>query len=263
VITEFGGKVTVQSSSHLRSVRYYRVVSEEQQRPGGNPAFSATRWTIIYAARNDSPEALETLYKRYWGPLYAYIRRSGASKEQAEDLVQGFFCELLTRDFLKSLSPDKGKFRSFLLTCYKNYASNVRERESAQKRGRGAALLPMEVEGLEGTYVIEPVDHLTPEKLYLRRWALALIENVLAEVSLEYKGRSEIFRVIEPFLRNESECRYREAAQQLGMSENAFKQAVFRLREFYRSRFRLGVAQTLSPGEDVDQEIRELLGALS
>lgn len=247
----------------MQSVRYYGVVSEEQQRPIGNLAFSATRWTIIYAARNDSPEALEALYKRYWGPLYAYIRRSGASKEQAEDLVQGFFCELLSRDFLKNLTPEKGKFRFFLLACYKNYASNLRERDSAVKRGGGVALLPMEVEGLEGTYAFEPVDHLTPEKLYLRRWALALIENVLAEVAAEYEGRSEIFRVIEPFLRKENECRYREAAEELGMSENAFKQAVFRLREFYRSRFRLSVAQTLSPNENVDQEIKELLAAIS
>lgn len=235
----------------------------EQQGPSINPAFSATRWTLIYAARNDSPEALEALYKRYWGPLYAYIRRSGASKEEAEDLVQGFFCELLTRDFLKNLTPEKGKFRSFLLACYKNYASNVRERAAAVKRGGGVSLLPMAAEGLEGSYTIEPVDNLTPEKLYLRRWALAVIENVLSEVAAEYKGRPELFRAVEPFLRNESECRYREAGEQVGMSENAFKQAVFRLREFYKSRFRLAVAQTLSPNENVEQEIQELLAAIS
>ncbi|HUS37655.1 MAG TPA: sigma-70 family RNA polymerase sigma factor [Verrucomicrobiae bacterium] len=233
------------------------------QPPFNNPGFSATRWTLIYAARNDSPEALAALYTRYWGPLYAYIRRSGSSKEEAEDLVQGFFCELLAGDFLKKVTPEKGKFRSFLLACYKNYASNVRKRASAIKRGGGAPILPMEAEGLEGTYTIEPVDHLTPEKLYLRRWALAVIENVLAEVAAEYEGRSEMFRVIEPFLRKENECRYREAAEQLGMSENAFKQAVFRLREFYKSRFRLAVAQTLAPNENVDQEIQELLTAIS
>jgi RNA polymerase sigma-70 factor (ECF subfamily) len=238
-------------------------VDSEHQPPSNNPAFSATRWTIIYAARNDSPEALEALYKRYWGPLYAYIRRSGASKEEAEDLVQGFFCELLSRDFLKKVAPDKGKFRSFLLACYKNYASNVRDRAAAVKRGGGTALLSLEAQGLEGAYTIEPVDHLTPEKLYLRRWALAVMENVLAEVAAEYAGRSEMFRIIEPFLRKETECRYREAAEQLGMSENAFKQAVYRLREFYKSRFRLAVAQTLSPNENVDQEIQELLAALS
>lgn len=237
--------------------------SEEQHPPGGNAAFSATRWTIIYAARKASPEALEKLYKRYWHPLYAFIRRTGHSKEEAEDLVQGFFCDLLSRDFLKNITPDKGKFRSFLLTCYKNYASNVWDRESALKRGGGMALLPLEVEGLEGTYTIEPVDDRTPDKLYLRRWAMALIENVLSEVSAEYAGRSEMFRIIEPFLRKESECHYREAAEKLGMSENAFKQAVFRLREFYKTRFRLAVSQTLSPNEDVDQEINELLAALS
>ena len=238
-------------------------MSSEEQPSGGNAAFSATRWTIIYAARKDSPDALEKLYKRYWHPVYAYIRRSGHSREDAEDLVQGFFCDLLSRDFLKTVTRDKGKFRSFLLTCYKNYASNVRERESALKRGGGMTLLPLEVEGLEGTYTIEPVDNLTPDKLYLRRWAMALIENVLAEVAAEYAGRSEIFQVIEPFLRKESECRYREAAEKLGMSENAFKQAVFRLREFYKSRFRLAVAETLSPNEDIDQEINELLSSLS
>lgn len=238
-------------------------MSEEDKRNDANPAFSATRWTMIYAARNESPEALEKLYKRYWTPLYAYVRRIGHSKEEAEDLVQGFFTELLSRDFLKNVTPEKGKFRSFLLACFKNYASHLRERESALKRGGGMALLPLELEGLEGTYTIEPVDNLTPEKLYLRRWAMALIENVLLEVAAEYDGRAEIFRVIEPFLRKEAESRYREAAEKLGMSENAFKQAVFRLREFYKSRFRLAVAQTLSPGEDVDLEINEIMSALS
>lgn len=229
----------------------------------GNAAFSATRWTLIYAARAHSPEALEKLFKRYWPPLYAYIRRNGHSKEEAEDLTQGFFSDLLSRDFLKEVTPDKGKFRSFLLACYKHYAAKMHARQSALKRGGGLTLLPLELQGLEGTYSIEPADDVTPEKLYLRRWAMALIESVLAEVAAEYAGRSEVFRVIEPFLRKEGECSYREAAEKLGMTENAFKQAVFRLREFYRSRFRLAVAQTLGPNEDVDQEIEELLTALS
>ena len=110
---------------------------DHDERLDANAAFSATRWTLIYAARHDSPEALESLLKRYWLPLYAYIRRTGHSKEDAEDLVQGFFSEWLSRDFLKNLAPENGKFRSFLLACYKNYASNVRERESALKRGAG------------------------------------------------------------------------------------------------------------------------------
>jgi RNA polymerase sigma factor (sigma-70 family) len=236
---------------------------EKELEHAGHARFSATHWTIVYAARKDSPEALETLYKRYWQPLYAYIRRSGHSDEDAKDLVQGFFCELLSRDFLKNVTPEKGKFRSFLLACYKNYASNVRQHEGALKRGGGLTVLPLEIQGLEGAYTLEPPDDLTPEKLYLRRWALRLIEDVLAEVAAEYNDRAEIFRIIEPFLRQEAEASYREAAQQLGMSENAFKQAVFRLREFYKSRLRFHVAQTLSPGEDVEQEIKELLAALS
>src|SRR5689334_11942184 len=141
---------------------------DEEQRFDGKAAFSATRWTLIYAARRDAPEALELLFKRYWHPLYAYIRRSGRSKEEAEDLVQGFFCELLSREFLRNLSPERGKFRSFLLACYKNYAANAREHDHALKRGGGKLLLPLEFENLEGRYSIEPVDHLTPEKLYER-----------------------------------------------------------------------------------------------
>ena len=238
-------------------------MSAEPEAGGISAAFSATRWTIIYAARQESPEALEKLFKRYWQPLYAYIRRLGHSKEDAEDLVQGFFAEMMSRDFLKNVAPENGKFRSFLLACYKNYASNVRERDSAQKRGGGIRLLPLELEWLEGTYAMEPADNLTPEKLYLRRWAMALVENVLAEVAAEYAGRAEIFRVVEPFLRKENECGYREAAQKLGMSENALKQAVFRLRQFYRARFRLAVAQTLAPNADVEQEITEVMAALS
>jgi RNA polymerase sigma-70 factor (ECF subfamily) len=238
-------------------------MSAETHPPGGNPAFTATRWTIIFAARKDSPEALEKLCTRYWQPLYAYVRRSGHSEEDAKDLVQGFFEELLSRNFLDKVTPEKGKFRSFLLTCYKNYASNIRARDSAQKRGGGMMILPLEMEGLEGAYTLEPVDGLTPEKIYLRRWASALVDNVLAEVATEYEGRAEMFRVIEPFLRKEGESRYREAAEKLGMSENAFKQAVFRLREFYKSRFRLAVAQTLAPGEDVEQEISAIMAALS
>jgi RNA polymerase sigma factor (sigma-70 family) len=238
-------------------------MSTEAQLPGANAAFSATRWTIIYAARQDSSEALEKLCARYWYPLYAYVRRSGHSEEDAKDLVQGFFAELLSRNFLDKVTPGKGKFRSFLLTCYKNYASNIRARDSAQKRGGGMMILPLEMEGLEGAYTLEPADGLTPEKIYLRHWASTLVDNVLAEVATEYEGRAELFRVVEPFLRKEGESRYREAAEKLGMSENAFKQAVFRLREFYKSRFRLAVAQTLAPGGDVDQEISEILSALS
>src|SRR5688572_9377903 len=110
-------------------------MSPETQPPGGNTAFTATRWTIIFAARKDSPEAIEKLCTGYWKPLYAYVRRSGHSEEDAKDLVQGFFAELLSRNFLDKVTPEKGKFRSFLLTCYKNYASNIRARDSAQKRG--------------------------------------------------------------------------------------------------------------------------------
>jgi RNA polymerase sigma factor (sigma-70 family) len=238
-------------------------MSTETPPASKNSAFTATRWTIIYAARENSPEALEQLLKRYWQPLYAYIRRSGHSEEDAKDLVQGFYAELLTRDFLEKVTPEKGKFRSFLLTCYKNYASNLRARDSAQKRGGGVTILPLEMEGLEGAYTHDPADDLSPDKIYLRRWVATLVDNVLAEVAAEYSGRSEMFRVIEPFLRKEGESRYREAAEKLGMSENAFKQAIFRLREFYKSRFRLAVAQTLAPGEDVDQEISEIMSALS
>ncbi len=236
---------------------------DHDERLDAHAAFSATRWTLIYAARRDSPEALETLLKRYWLPLYAYIRRSGHSKEDAEDLVQGFFGEWLSRDFLKNLAPENGKFRSFLLACYKNYASNVRERESALKRGGGKKILPLELEGLEGSYTIEPVDHLTPEKLYERRWAMTMFDNVIAEVATEYEGRDEIFRVLEPFLRDENDCNYKQAAEKLGMTENAFKQALFRLRKFFRARLRSQVAQTLSSPEDVDQEIRDLLAAIA
>ncbi len=238
-------------------------MSEGEHQVPGDAAFSATHWTVIYAARQESPEALEKLCRRYWRPLYAYIRHSGHSREESEDLVQGFFADLLSRPFLRDVSPEKGKFRSFLLGCYKHYAANVRARETALKRGGGAPLLPLELEDLEGTYTLEPVDTLTPEKLYLRRWARTLFEDVLSEVAAEYRGRSEVFRVIEPFLRNESDCGYRVAAEKLGMTENAFKQAVFRLREFFRGRFRLAVAQTLAPGEDLDQEIRDLMAALS
>ena len=232
--------------------------------------FATTHWTVVLSAsRNETTrgrEALGALCKTYWYPLYAFVRRQGYSPHDAQDLTQGFFEKLLESESLASVSPEKGKFRTFLLVALKRFLANEWHRAHSQKRGGGSIRVPLQGHTAETRYIAEPVEELTAERLYERRWALTLLEHVLERLQGEFSevGHGAHFEKLKPYLMaDKSSIPYAEAGAALGMSESAVKVAVYRLRRRFRELFREEVAHTVAEPEDLDEEIRHLLSAFS
>ena len=228
-------------------------------------SFDTTQWTLVVAAGDSqhpgSREALADLCRSYWYPLYAYLRRRGYPREEAEDLVQGFFTQLLDKNYIKAADKERGRFRSFLLASLKNFAANEWDRKKAEKRGGAATTLSLDFETAEGRYHIEPVDEQTPEQVFDRDWAVSQLEHVLERMRSEGAG-GERFELLKGFLTGEGEdIRYKDAAVRLGMTEGAVKVAVHRLRQRFGSLLRDEVARTLNDSADVDDEIRHLFAA--
>jgi RNA polymerase sigma factor (sigma-70 family) len=233
-------------------------------------AFDTTRWSIIAAARGSDAEAaraaLSTLCEAYWYPLYAYIRKWGADPDAARDLTQAFLASLLERRDLEQVRPERGRFRTFLLASLKHFLLNDAARSRAMKRGGGVALLPLAFDDAEGRYLFEPADVTTPETLYERRWALTVLERVIATVQEKWQhaGRADEFDVLKASLMGEGPPGgYAAAARQLGMTEGAVKVAVHRLRRTFRAELRSAIAETLADPSDVDEELKYLERALS
>ena len=168
-------------------------------------AFHTTHWTMVLAASAEGTlahEALSSLCSTYWYPLYAFIRRQGATPHEAEDLTQEFFCRILKRDWLANVQPAAGKFRSFLLTCLKNFLSNEWERASAQRRGGGRKPIPFDSRSAETWYSLEPADPVTPEILFERRWAFTLLDRTMSKLRQEYSRieKLDAFEELQGFL---------------------------------------------------------------
>ena len=236
---------------------------------GGSAArFLTTRWSLVRGARGSSADAraaLEELCRIYWYPLYAYVRRGGTAPEDARDLVQGFFASFLALNSLERLGEEGGRFRSYLLGALRHHVANERERSQALKRGGGEVPLPLELDGAEERYAREPADATTPESLFERKWALAVLERVLARLAAEQaeKGRGAVFERLRPFLvASDAEEPLAEAARALGLSENAARVAVHRLRARYRDLLLTEVAQTVDRPQDVEDELGRLLASL-
>jgi RNA polymerase sigma factor (sigma-70 family) len=230
--------------------------------------FATTHWTVVLSAGHSETtrgrDALAALCETYWYPLYAFVRRQGHSPHDAEDLTQGFFARLLESESLASVSREKGKFRTFLLVALKRFLANEWHRARSQKRGGAAFHLPLQGHTAETRYIAEPIEHLTAEKLFERRWALTLLDRVLARLGDEFDaaGKKELFEKLKPYLMAEKgTIPYAEAAIALGMKEGALKVTVHRLRRRFRRLFREEVAQTVARPEDIDDEIRHLLTA--
>jgi len=231
--------------------------------------FATTRWSVVLAAKDHAaPEARAawaTLCQSYWYPLYVFIRREGHPAEQAQDLTQEFFTRLLEKDFLGAVDRAKGKFRSFLLAACKHFVANQRAKNDALKRGGGWRRVPLDFDAAERRYLREPAHTLAAEKLYERRWALALLEQVLARLrqEAEANNKEDHFRHLKDFLQGDAAAApYAETAQALGMSEGAVKVAVHRLRRRYRDLLREEIARTVERPEEVEEEIRDLFAAL-
>jgi RNA polymerase sigma-70 factor (ECF subfamily) len=229
--------------------------------------FATTHWSVVLnAGRSETTQgrnALAALCETYWYPLYAYVRRQGHLPHDAEDLTQEFFARLLESDSLAGVSPEKGKFRTFLLIALKRFLTNEWHRANSQKRGGGLIRVPLPGHTAETRYIAEPAEPLTAEKLYERRWALTLLDRVLDRLGHEFNGagKGNLFEKLKPYLMAEKGAiSYAEAAAALGMNEGAFKVAVHRLRRRFRELFREEVAQTVAGPEEIDEEIRHLLG---
>jgi len=232
-------------------------------------AFPATQWTLILAAgEGDSKvadEALAQLCRAYWFPVYAFIRRKGNPADEAQDLTQEFFARCLERRHFASADPSRGRFRSFLLTCVKNFLADQSDRRNAEKRGGGTAFLPLELEDGENRYNKELIDNDTPEKLYERAWAQTLIARVNDNLRTAFsrEGRADQFDQLKQYLPGGAGPEpYSDAARELGASEGALKVAVHRIRRRYREMFRTEIANLVSRTDQVDEEVRYLLQVL-
>ncbi len=225
---------------------------------------------MVLAAREKNgacaQEALAGLCSTYWYPLYAFVRRHGASPHEAEDLTQEFFFRFIERHSLGSVQPSAGKFRSFLLACLKNFLANERERAHAQRRGGGQPLVSLDGADAETRYSLEPSDNRTPEAVFERRWAFAALERTLTELRREYAvvGKSDLFEALQGFLPgglgNVSRA---ELAAQRGVSVGAIDVAIHRLRQRFGALLRQQVAQTVSSEAEVEEEIRYLISVMS
>lgn len=237
----------------------------------GAAQFSQTRWSMVLSAAGKkgsvlAAQSLEQLCVRYWRPLYAYIRRQGASPPDAQDLTQEFFARLLEKKFLRSVDPRKGRFRSFLLAALKHFLSNQRDRARAQKRGGVRAVLPLDFADAETAGGFQPVDNLTPEKIFERRWAMTLLAQSLARLREEYaaQGKLTVFDKLKITLtEGRGSVAYAELSATLKISEAAVKMAVYRLRTRYREVLRAEIVDTVADESEVEDELRQIIRALS
>ena len=228
-------------------------------------AFSTTHWSVVlgagYGSESAAQAALERLCRTYWYPLYAYLRRRGYGHEDAEDLTQGFLIQLLERKSFTHVERNRGRFRSFLLAGLNYYMSDQRDRATALKRGAGKSAMVFDAQTAEGRYRLEPMDDDSPDRVFERRWALALLDQVLQRLEQEFleTSRGGLFERLQVFLvAGRGEASYAEAAAALGMSQEAVRKAVQRLRLRYQELFREEIAHTVANPEEVEEELRHL-----
>ena len=237
-------------------------------RQHGGVAFTTTHWSVVLAAQGPSPAAqaaLEKLCQTYWRPIYGFIRRQGTRPEEAEDLTQGFFSLLLERRDFDSVRKEKGRLRSYLLTSLKHFLTNERNRAMAIKRGEGQRLIPLDQlrEGERAGF--EPADTSTADQIYERRWAWALMDQVMMPLADDYRtaGKVVLFERLKALLIDEPDRPSQaQIADELGMTENAVNQAFHRLRERYRQLLREEIAHTVMAPGDIEDELRHLMAIL-
>ena len=234
----------------------------------GVAVFATTHWSVVLEAQGESPaaqEALEKLCRTYWRPLYAFVRQQGIDPEEARDLTQGFFALLLERRDLDAVRKEKGRLRSYLLTSVKHFLASEHRRATAIKRGRGQPLVPLEELSAIERVQFESADSLSPDRLYERRWALTLMEQVLRRLKDEYDaaGNAALFDWLKQLLPDEPGAPSRAAiAALLGMTENAVRQAFHRFRQRYQVFLREEISHTVVIASDIEDELRHLISVL-
>jgi RNA polymerase sigma factor (sigma-70 family) len=238
------------------------------RRENGAAVFATTHWSVVLEAQGESPaaqDALEKLCRTYWRPVYGFIRRQGTRQAEAEDLTQGFFSLLLERRDFDAVRKEKGRLRSYLLTSLKHFLASEHRRAMAAKRGKGQRLIPLEELSASDQREIEPTDPLTAERLYERRWALTLMEQVLRRLKDEYctAGNAALFDSLKLLLPDEPGAPSRaEIASQLGMTDNALRRAFHRLRQRYQLLLREEISHTVAIASDIEDELRHLIAVL-
>jgi len=245
-------------------------VTTTKPKSSGRAPFAATRWSVVLSARDQrspqSSEALETLCRNYWYPLYAYVRRQGRNPHDAEDLTQAFFARLLERNYLADVDQSKGKFRSFLVAALKHFLANEWDRANAQKRGGGTTVISIDRDAAENTYRFEPADGLSADKIFERRWAMTLLDRTLQRLAAEYEseGKMQLYEELKSTINgDQGGTAYATIAKRLGSSEGAIKVAAHRLRRRYREVLRLEIAETVNTREEVEEELMHLFSVLS
>ena len=234
----------------------------------GGAAFTTTHWSVVLEAQSESPaaqEALEKLCRTYWRPIFAFLRRQGRPPEEAEDITQGFFAQLLERRSLDAVRKEKGRLRSYLLGALKYFLADEQRRAMAIKRGKGQRFVPLEELRAENRVEMEPADPVTAEVIYERRWALTVLERVLSRLKDEYRaaGNAALFDSLKELLPDEpGSPSQAQIAAQLGMTENALRQAFYRFRQRYQSLLREEIAHTVATPGDIEDELRHLISVL-
>ena len=218
---------------------------------------------MLAARHEDACGALETLCRAYWYPLYAYTRRAGHAAEDAKDLTQAFFAAMLEKDWLHTATPERGRFRSFLLTMLKRFLINEWHKAASLKRGGHLTHLPLDAQDAERRFDTEP--EMAPDATFERRWAMTLLDQTLTMIEEEFTvaGKREAFQAMKHCLTlDRDHIPYSELAEQTGMNEGTARVAVHRLRKRFREVFRESIAATLAEGEDVEAEIRHVVAVL-
>lgn len=248
------------------------LTSGQSQSSGSAPrdVFATTQWTVVLEAGHrhtpQSDRALEELCRSYWFPLYAYVRRRGHTKEDAEDLTQAFFARFLEKNYLEGLSAERGRFRAFLLASLKHFLANESDKARRQKRGGGALNLSLDWQTADTQFQVAAAGEPGPDQAFDREWAVALLGKTIARLEAECAadGRARQFAELKVFLTAaKGTVPHADAARALGLDASAVRVAVHRLRKRYRQLLRDEINQTLADATQVDEEMRALFGAFA
>ena len=238
--------------------------------PENSPVFTTTHWSIVLKAggreSQQADEALEKLCRAYWYPIYIFLRRSGWTAHDAEDLTQAFFERVLGHDYLRAVDRTKGKFRSFLLAMLRHFIANHRRDARAQKRGGRVSFISLEEELVDEQHLCAAFADASAEQSFERQWAMTLLEQVINRLREEYRssGKTTLFDALQIFLTGDKQAgRYGEVAGRLKTTEAALKMAVSRMRRRYGELLRAEIESTVSTREEADDEMRALFAALS
>ena len=231
--------------------------------------FTTTHWSVVLEAQGDLPaarEALEKLCRTYWRPIYSFLRRQGIGPDEAEDLTQGFFALLLERKDLNTVRKEKGRLRSYLIVSLKNFLTDESRYAMAIKRGKGQRLVPLEELGVDEQIQMEPPDLMTAEQIYEHRWASTVLDHVLSRLKDQYQeaGHAALFDSLKQLLPDEPGAPSQaDVAAQLGMTENAVRQAFHRFRRRYQLLLREEIAHTVATPSDIEDELRHLISVVA